>query len=96
MWKMGEMGEMGEMVERVARALCRYTWLGQIQAIDDYVDCNWRDHAGGAYVALDASGLWACTGCGSMKSIDQIRKEHPEAIACCPERKMAPMSEPSK
>lgn len=38
------------------------------------------------------AGLWSCTGCGSMKSIEQIRTEHPEAIACCPERKMAPVS----
>jgi hypothetical protein len=34
------------------------------------------------------AGLWACTGCGSMKSLDQILGEHPNAISCCPERKM--------
>lgn len=40
--------------------------------------------------AQPAPGLWACTGCGSQQSIEQIRGEHPGAIACCPERKMAP------
>ena len=29
-----------------------------------------------------------CTGCGSQKSIEEIRAEHPDAIACCPERHM--------
>lgn len=29
-----------------------------------------------------------CTGCGSTETIEQIRAKHPEAIACCPERKM--------
>ena len=27
----------------------------------------------------------ACTGCGSMKSIEQIRGDHPDALSCCPE-----------
>jgi hypothetical protein len=33
-----------------------------------------------------------CTGCGSFKTIEQIRKEHPLALSCCPERKMAPFT----
>lgn len=33
--------------------------------------------------------LWACTGCGSQKTIEQIKSENPEALSCCPERKMA-------
>lgn len=41
--------------------------------------------------SVRATGLWVCTGCGSMQSIEQIRTEHPNAIACCPERKMAPI-----
>lgn len=35
--------------------------------------------------------LWACTGCGSQKTMDQIKGEHPQALSCCPERKMAPV-----
>lgn len=34
--------------------------------------------------------LWVCAGCGTMKSMEQIKGEHPPAIACCPERKMVP------
>ena len=37
--------------------------------------------------------LWVCTGCGSMKSIEQIKGEHPQAIACCPEREMRPQTQ---
>lgn len=29
-----------------------------------------------------------CTGCGSTKTIEEIRAKHPKAIACCPERDM--------
>lgn len=29
-----------------------------------------------------------CAGCGSTETLQQIRAKHPEAIACCPERKM--------
>lgn len=29
-----------------------------------------------------------CTGCGSTQTIEQIRREHPAAISCCPERDM--------
>jgi hypothetical protein len=36
--------------------------------------------------------LWVCQGCGTRKSIEQIKGEHPPAIACCPERRMAPVS----
>lgn len=29
-----------------------------------------------------------CLGCGSKKTIEEIRKENPNAISCCPERKL--------
>jgi hypothetical protein len=29
-----------------------------------------------------------CTGCGSTKTIEEIRAEHPAALSCCPERRM--------
>lgn len=30
-----------------------------------------------------------CTGCGSTQSIEEIKAHFPQAISCCPERKMA-------
>ena len=45
-----------------------------------------------AALVLQASELWACEGCGSLKSIHQIKAEHPEAVSCCPERKLSPLS----
>lgn len=39
---------------------------------------------------LSLSSLWVCDGCGTRKSLEQIKGEHPLAIACCPERKMRP------
>lgn len=71
-------------------------------AYADAFEKPYRDYRGGilnepgeparaAAAALrTVAGLWACTGCGSIQTIEQIRGEHPEAIACCPERKMAP------
>jgi hypothetical protein len=38
-----------------------------------------------------ATWLWACTGCGSQMTMDQIKGEHPNALCCCPERRMAPL-----
>lgn len=32
-----------------------------------------------------------CTGCGSRDSIEEIRRKHPNAISCCPERSMQPV-----
>lgn len=32
-----------------------------------------------------------CTGCGSRDSIEAIRRKHPDAISCCPERSMEPV-----
>lgn len=29
-------------------------------------------------------------GCDSTQTIEEIKKEHPDAISCCPERKMVP------
>ena len=29
-----------------------------------------------------------CTGCGSVESLPQIKARHPNAVSCCPERKM--------
>jgi hypothetical protein len=34
--------------------------------------------------------LWECSGCGTRKSMEQIKAEHPGALSCCPERKMMP------
>ena len=42
-------------------------------------------------VAQQRQELWACTGCGSQKTMEQIKSEHPDALSCCPERKMAPL-----
>jgi hypothetical protein len=33
-----------------------------------------------------------CTGCGSFKTIEQIRKDNPTALSCCPEREMHPFT----
>lgn len=32
-----------------------------------------------------------CTGCGSRDSIEEVRRKHPDAISCCPERNMQPV-----
>jgi hypothetical protein len=29
-----------------------------------------------------------CTGCGSTQTIEEILREHPQALSCCPERNM--------
>jgi hypothetical protein len=29
-----------------------------------------------------------CSGCGTTDSIEEIRARHPEALSCCPERRM--------
>ena len=29
-----------------------------------------------------------CTGCGSVESLEEIKTKHPQAISCCPERKL--------
>jgi hypothetical protein len=34
----------------------------------------------------------ACTGCGCMLSIHELKQLHPAALSCCPERKMEPIS----
>lgn len=43
-----------------------------------------------AKIAEELGRLWICAGCGTRKSLEQIKGEHPPAIACCPERKMIP------
>ncbi len=35
-----------------------------------------------------ARPLIVCTGCGSTETLDQIRTRHPNALSCCPERRM--------
>lgn len=35
----------------------------------------------------------ACENCGSMDSLEAIRKKHPDAVSCCPERKMLTLGE---
>ncbi len=32
--------------------------------------------------------MYRCTGCGSTESVEEIRKHHPAALSCCPERNM--------
>lgn len=32
--------------------------------------------------------MYRCTGCGSTETIEEIRRHHPQAISCCPERNM--------
>lgn len=32
-----------------------------------------------------------CAGCGSRDSIEELRRKHPKAISCCPERSMEPV-----
>lgn len=34
-----------------------------------------------------------CTGCGSTETIEQIRAQHPNALSCCPERRMVNVCE---
>jgi hypothetical protein len=34
------------------------------------------------------ANLWVCEGCGTRHTMEQMLGEHPEAISCCPERKM--------
>lgn len=31
-----------------------------------------------------------CTGCGTTKTIEEIQRDHPNALSCCPERDMQP------
>lgn len=40
--------------------------------------------------AMRALGPLVCEGCGTTKSVAEIRAEHPRALSCCPERKMMP------
>lgn len=35
--------------------------------------------------------LLRCTGCGSTDSMEEIKRENPRALSCCPERSMAPI-----
>lgn len=37
------------------------------------------------------TGTWECTGCGSRETVRQIKARNPEALTCCPERKIAVM-----
>jgi hypothetical protein len=32
--------------------------------------------------------MMRCTGCGSTETLAEIRAKNPEAISCCPERKL--------
>jgi hypothetical protein len=60
-------------------------------------EVDWKDYAKSAEVPTEkstASWLWACTGCGSQKTMDQIKGEYPNVLSCCPERKMAPPAPP--
>jgi len=34
-----------------------------------------------------------CTGCGSTETLEELRARAPNAISCCPERKMVPARE---
>jgi hypothetical protein len=38
----------------------------------------------------ETAGLWVCAGCGTSKTLEQIKGEYPDALSCCPERKMVP------
>lgn len=45
-------------------------------------------------IERDANGeAMVCTGCGTTRTIDHIRYLNPQAISCCPERKMIPVRE---
>lgn len=33
---------------------------------------------------------WRCDGCGSGKTLAEIRAENPGAVSCCPERDLVP------
>lgn len=37
-----------------------------------------------------AGPAMACTGCGCMESIEELRARDPKVLSCCPERKMIP------
>lgn len=37
---------------------------------------------------IEAGIAAECVGCGSRQSIAAIRRDHPRAISCCPERAM--------
>lgn len=39
-------------------------------------------------VARERDEAMCCEGCGTTKSIAQIKATHPTALSCCPERKM--------
>ena len=53
-------------------------------------ECRYAEHVP---QTNQTSGLWVCTGCGTRKSIEQIRGEKPYAVSCCPERRMVPPEE---
>lgn len=36
---------------------------------------------------------FACEGCGSEKTIEEIRREYPNALSCCPERKLVTLQQ---
>jgi hypothetical protein len=38
----------------------------------------------------DTPTVMACTGCGTILTMEQLRAIHPDAVSCCPERKMRP------
>lgn len=36
-----------------------------------------------------------CTGCGCTLSMDELKRNYPRALSCCPERDMQPDDGPS-
>lgn len=64
---------------------------GLIDATEELVVARWNKRCGAsAQPSRCCAHLWVCTGCGTRKSMEQIKGETPQAIACCPERHMAP------
>ncbi len=52
-------------------------------------DC--REVAARIVEALNGAPM-ICDGCGTTKSMEEIKAAHPAALSCCPERKMRPIT----
>lgn len=71
-------------------------WRDRIDESGILASADWAQAVRLASAALntapssDGEGEKVCTGCGSTKTLEQIRADHPQAISCCPERDMQP------
>lgn len=47
-----------------------------------------EQHKQSDYVLVPREARYYCSGCGTTDSLEEIKRTHPNALSCCPERKM--------